>query len=90
MAKRNSVVKMTTGAKALDGLLGGGIESASITEVFGEFRSGKTQLAHTLCVTAQLPKDIHGGNGKVAYIDTDGTLYVSYLSYSLIMLAASL
>ena len=30
-------------------LIGGGIESMSITEVFGEFRSGKTQLSHTLC-----------------------------------------
>lgn len=45
----------------------------SITEVFGEFRCGKTQLCHTLCVTAQLPKDMGGAEGKVAYIDTEGT-----------------
>jgi meiotic recombination protein DMC1 len=45
----------------------------SITEVFGEFRTGKTQLAHTLCVTSQLPFEMGGGNGKVAYIDTEGT-----------------
>ncbi|KAJ6897554.1 hypothetical protein NC652_024377 [Populus alba x Populus x berolinensis] len=37
--------------------------------------SGKTQLAHTLCVSTQLPTQMHGGNGKVAYIDTEGTLY---------------
>jgi meiotic recombination protein DMC1 len=41
--------------------------------VFGEFRTGKTQLAHTLCVTSQLPLEQGGGNGKVAYIDTEGT-----------------
>ena len=46
----------------------------AITEAFGEFRTGKTQLAHTLCVTSQLPKDRGGGNGKVIYIDTEGTL----------------
>ncbi|EDK45344.1 meiotic recombination protein DMC1 [Lodderomyces elongisporus NRRL YB-4239] len=45
----------------------------SITEVFGEFRCGKTQLCHTLCVAAQLPKDLGGGEGRVAYIDTEGT-----------------
>lgn len=45
----------------------------SITEVFGEFRCGKTQLCHTLCVTSQLPKDMGGCEGKVAYIDTEGT-----------------
>lgn len=32
----------------------GGIETGSITELYGEFRSGKTQLCHTLCVTCQV------------------------------------
>jgi RecA/RadA recombinase len=54
-------------------VLQGGLESKAITEVFGEFRTGKTQLAHTLCVTAQLPPSMGGGNGKVIYIDTEGT-----------------
>ncbi|KAJ3252057.1 Meiotic recombination protein dmc1 [Boothiomyces macroporosus] len=45
----------------------------SITEAFGEFRTGKTQLAHTLCVTVQLPPEMGGGNGKAAFIDTEGT-----------------
>ena len=45
----------------------------SITEVFGEFRCGKTQLCHTLCVTTQLPREMGGIEGKVAYIDTEGT-----------------
>ncbi|XP_063939112.1 meiotic recombination protein DMC1 homolog isoform X4 [Daucus carota subsp. sativus] len=70
---RKSVVRITTGSQALDELLGGGIETSSITEAFGEFRSGKTQLAHTLCVSTQLPTHMKGGNGKVAYIDTEGT-----------------
>lgn len=42
--RRKQVIKLTTGAKAWDELLGGGIETMSITEVFGEFRTGKTQL----------------------------------------------
>ncbi|OAY76074.1 Meiotic recombination protein DMC, partial [Ananas comosus] len=73
LLRRKSVIRITTGSQALDELLGGGIETLSITEAFGEFRSGKTQLAHTLCVSTQLPIHMHGGNGKVAYIDTEGT-----------------
>lgn len=49
-------MSLSTGSKALDSCLGGGIMTMSITEVFGEFRCGKTQMAHTLCVTSQLPK----------------------------------
>jgi meiotic recombination protein DMC1 len=45
----------------------------SISEVYGEYRCGKTQLSHTMSVIAQLPKDMGGGEGKVAYIDTEGT-----------------
>lgn len=45
----------------------------SISEVFGEFRCGKTQLSHTISVIAQLPKSLGGADGKVAYIDTEGT-----------------
>ncbi|SCA48644.1 meiotic recombination protein DMC1, putative [Plasmodium ovale] len=71
--KRLKVLKMTTGSKTLDQTLGGGIESMSITELFGENRCGKTQICHTLAVTAQLPKEANGGNGKVCYIDTEGT-----------------
>jgi meiotic recombination protein DMC1 len=40
----------------------------SISEVFGEFRCGKTQLSHTMSVIAQLPRDLGGAEGKVAYI----------------------
>jgi Rad51 len=45
----------------------------SISEVYGEFRCGKTQLSHTMSVLAQLPKEQGGAEGKVAYIDTEGT-----------------
>ncbi len=45
----------------------------SITEAFGEFRTGKTQISHTLCITAQLPPSMGGAGGKAAYIDTEGT-----------------
>lgn len=73
LQKRKNILKITTGSSNLDELLRGGIESMGITEAFGEFRTGKTQLAHTLCVTAQLPSNLNGGNGKVVYIDTEGT-----------------
>ena len=73
LVKRQDVVRVTTGSSDLDKLLGGGIESQSITEIFGEFRTGKTQLCHTLCVTGQLPVEAGGGNGKVCFIDTEGT-----------------
>jgi DNA repair protein RAD51 len=71
--KRTLSYKLTTGSQEMDKLLGGGIESDSITEVFGEARSGKTQLCHTICVACQLPLEQGGGAGKALYIDTEGT-----------------
>ena len=56
----------------------GGIESMALTEAFGEFRAGKTQLSHTLCVTAQMPVENGGGCGKVAFIDTENTLLIIF------------
>ncbi len=70
---RQDVVHLTTGSKELDKLLQGGIETGSITEIFGEFRTGKTQLCHTLCVTSQLALEDGGGEGKALFIDTEGT-----------------
>ncbi|KAI4468490.1 reca/rad51/rada dna strand-pairing family member [Holotrichia oblita] len=69
--KRSEIIQLTTGSKELDRLLGGGIETGSITEIFGEFRTGKTQLCHTLAVTCQLPIEHNGGEGKCLYIDTE-------------------
>jgi DNA repair protein RAD51 len=71
--QRLDILHLSTGSKELDNLLQGGIETGSITELFGEFRTGKTQLCHTLCVTCQLPLDQGGGEGKALYIDTEGT-----------------
>ncbi|KAL1781859.1 meiotic recombination protein DMC1/LIM15-like isoform X2 [Sigmodon hispidus] len=47
--KRKMIFHITTGSQEFDKLLGGGIESMAITEAFGEFHTGKTQLSHTLC-----------------------------------------
>ncbi|TPX72343.1 hypothetical protein SpCBS45565_g00417 [Spizellomyces sp. 'palustris'] len=71
--RRNEIITLQTGSKELDKLLGGGIETGAITEIFGEFRTGKTQLCHTLAVICQLPIDMGGGEGKCLYIDTEGT-----------------
>lgn len=72
------------GSNDLDALLGGGIETGSITEIFGEFRTGKTQLCHTLCVTAQRPLDQGGAEGKVIYVDTEGTSHLSCCTQAII------
>ncbi|RZF39375.1 hypothetical protein LSTR_LSTR000896 [Laodelphax striatellus] len=71
--KRKCVFRISTGSQELDKLLGGGVESMAITEVFGEFRTGKTQMSHTLCVMAQLPTDDGYTGGKVMFIDTEST-----------------
>jgi len=72
--KRKEVLFITTGSKNLNNLLGGkGIETKSITEAFGAFGSGKTQLALSLSVNVQLPLEKGGANGKAVYIDTEGT-----------------
>lgn len=73
LEKRQLLKRITNGSAALDNLLGGGIETQSITEVFGEFGSGKTQICHQLTVNVQLPED-KGGLGKTAfYLDTENT-----------------
>lgn len=71
--RRSELISISTGSKNLDTLLAGGIETGSVTEIFGEFRTGKSQICHTLAVTCQLPFDMGGGEGKCLYIDTEGT-----------------
>lgn len=72
--KRANILHITTGSKNFDELLGGrGIESRAITEAFGAFGSGKTQLALSLAVHTQLPVEQGGAEGKAVYIDTEGT-----------------
>ncbi len=70
---RKEMVYISTGSCEVDKLLGGGVETGSITELFGEFRTGKTQLCHNLCVTCQLPISQGGAEGMALYIDTENT-----------------
>ncbi|MBU3913315.1 MAG: DNA repair and recombination protein RadA [Nanoarchaeota archaeon] len=72
--KRKEVFGITTGSKNLDNLLGGrGIETKAITEVFGAYGSGKTQIGLSLAVHVQLPVDKGGANAKAVFIDTEAT-----------------
>ena len=71
--RRKAIERISTGSKNLDDLLAGGIETQALTEFYGEFGSGKTQICHTLCIMAQQPKDLGGLHGKVIYIDTENT-----------------
>ena len=70
---RQNVLRLTTGSKALDKLLDGGLETQTITEFYGEYGSGKSQLCHQLCVNVQLPPERGGLNGAALYIDTENT-----------------
>lgn len=72
--KRANVSYITTGSKEFNELLGGkGVISRAITEAFGAYGSGKTQLGLTLSVNVQLPVEKGGANGKCVFIDTEGT-----------------
>ncbi len=71
--KRQAIERISTGSKNLDELLNGGIETQAITELYGEYGTGKTQICHTLCVMVQLSKDKGGLEGGAIYIDTEGT-----------------
>ena len=70
---RQNVVRLTTGSKTLDELLGGGLETQTITEFYGAYGSGKSQMCHQLCVNVQLPEGQGGLDGGVLYIDTENT-----------------
>lgn len=71
---RSNVLNITTGSNNLNQLLGGkGIEGRAITEAFGAYGSGKTQLGLTLAVNVQLPLEKGGADGKCVFIDTEGT-----------------
>ena len=71
--RRKELTKLTTGSKEFDNLMGGGFETQAITELFGEFGSGKTQVVHQLSVNVQLPTDKGGLEGHVVFIDTENT-----------------
>ncbi|MGB9914186.1 MAG: DNA repair and recombination protein RadA [Candidatus Bathyarchaeales archaeon] len=70
---RQNVLRLTTGSKALDRILDGGLETQTITEFYGEYGSGKSQICHQLCVNVQLPPERGGLNGGALYVDTENT-----------------
>jgi DNA repair protein RadA len=71
--KRKNILHLTTGSKKLDELLGNGLETQAITEFYGEYGSGKSQIAHQLCVNVQLEIGRGGLEGGALYIDTENT-----------------
>jgi DNA repair protein RadA len=74
LERRKTLVRFTTGSENLDAFLKGGVETQAITEIAGEFGSGKSQICHTLCVTAAtLDKGKEEGKGTIIFIDTENT-----------------
>jgi len=70
---RKSVLRLTSGSKVIDALLDGGLETQTITEFYGEYGSGKSQICHQLCVNVQLPPERGGLNGAALYVDSENT-----------------
>ncbi|MBM3304073.1 MAG: DNA repair and recombination protein RadA [Candidatus Aenigmarchaeota archaeon] len=78
--RRQAIGRISTGSRSFDELLGGGgLETQAITECYGSFGSGKSQLAHQLAVNVQLPKEQGGLGGKAIFIDTEQTFRPSRL-----------
>jgi DNA repair protein RadA len=73
LERRQGLPRVTTGSKEIDDMVGGGLEAGSITEFYGEFGSGKSQLCHQLAVNVQLPPEQGGMEGKVLWLDTEAT-----------------
>lgn len=71
--KRKNLLRISTGSKNLNSILGGGVETQALTELIGEYGAGKTQICLTLAVKVQQPSEEGGINGNVLYIDTEGT-----------------
>jgi DNA repair protein RadA len=73
MRMKANLMRLTTGSKAFDELIGGGLETQTITEVYGEYGVGKSVLCHQLAVNVQLPVDKGGLDGGALYLDTEQT-----------------
>ena len=73
LRQRQNVARLTTGSKAIDEILGGGLETQTITEFYGEYGSGKSQLCHQMCVNVQLSLEKGGLSGGALYVDTENT-----------------
>jgi DNA repair protein RadA len=84
--RRKNIGRITTGSKAFDELLGGGVETQALTEIAAEFASGKTQVSHQLCVNVQLPGAQGGLDGHALFIDAENT----FRPERIVQMAASL
>ena len=73
LERREQIGKLTWGVEEIDELLGGGVETQSITEVYGEFGSGKSQVTHQLAVNVQLPHEHGGLEGSAIFVDSEDT-----------------
>ncbi|MFB6074111.1 MAG: DNA repair and recombination protein RadA [Haloarculaceae archaeon] len=73
LERREQIGKLSWGVEEVDELLGGGVETQSITEVYGEFGAGKSQVTHQLAVTVQLPREHGGLEGGAIFIDSEDT-----------------
>jgi DNA repair protein RadA len=63
-----TIQRISTGSKTLDNLLCGSIETKAMTEFYGPYATGKTQLCHTLCTMVSQDKSQGGLCGKSIYI----------------------
>ncbi|QSX00799.1 DNA repair and recombination protein RadA [Haloterrigena alkaliphila] len=73
LERRNEIGKLSWHIDEVDDLLGGGIETQSITEVYGEFGAGKSQVTHQMAVNVQLPKEVGGLHGCAIFVDSEDT-----------------
>ena len=73
LERRRDVGHISVGSEGFNALIGGGIDTQSITVVFGEFGSGKSLISHELAVTVQLPPEKGGLDGECVFIDTENT-----------------
>jgi len=73
LERREQIGKLSWGVGEVDDLLGGGVETQSITEVYGEFGAGKSQVTHQLAVNVQLPTEHGGLEGSAIFVDSEDT-----------------
>jgi DNA repair protein RadA len=73
LERRQQIGKLSWQIDEVDDLLNGGLETQSITEVYGEFGSGKSQVTHQMCVNVQLPEEHGGLNGGAVFVDSEDT-----------------
>jgi DNA repair protein RadA len=73
LERRERIGKLSMLVPEIDDMLGGGVETQSITEVYGEFGAGKSQVTHQLSVNVQLPTEVGGLRGSAIFVDSEDT-----------------